>query len=180
MKKAMRKIVYILLALLLLGGCRSKKVKSEVRKETSEAVGVRVTDSITQAQQRGEVRTFDLRQAQSYELTLEGDSLEVKREKRIVKNDKGEQAHIEALQVKGGKAVIKIKQEAQQEAHAAESVETHRQVKQVREVKEERQATETIQREEQRAGRGLVWWISGLLLVGALWLLYIIIRRWVR
>ena len=174
----MRKIVYILLALLLLGGCRSKKVKSEVRKVTS-AVGVRVTDSITQAQQWGEVHTFDLRQAQSYELTLEGDSLEVKSEKRIVKNDKGDTAFEEVLKVKGGKAVIKMKQEARQEAYAVESVEAHQQMKQVREAKEERQATEIIQREEQRAGRGLVWWISGLALVVALWLGYKIVRRWV-
>ena len=175
----MKKIVYILLALLLLGGCRSKKVKSEVRKETSEAVGVRVTNSITEHQQWGEVHTFDLRQAQSYELTLEGDSLEVKSEKRIVKNDKGDTAFEEVLKVKGGKAVIKMKQEARQEAHAVESVEAHKQMKQVREVKEERQATETIQREEQRVGRGLVWWISGLALVVALWLGYKIVRRWV-
>lgn len=175
----MRKIVYILLALGVLVGCRSKKVTSEARKETSEAVGVRVTDSITQAQQRGEVRTFDLRQAHSYDLTLEGDSLEVKREKRIVKNDKGDTAFEEVLKVKGGKAVIKMKQEARQEAHAVEIVEAHQQVKQVREAKEERQATETIQREEQRVGRGLVWWISGLALVVALWLGYKIVRRWV-
>lgn len=152
---------------------------SEVRKETSEAVGVRVTDSITQAQQRGEVRTFDLRQAQSYELTLEGDSLEVKSEKRIMKNEAGEQAHIEVLKVKGGKAIIKMKQEARQEAHVAESVEAHKQMKQVREAKEERQAMETLHREEQRAGRGLAWWISGLALVVVLWLGYKIIRRWV-
>lgn len=164
---------------MLLLGCRSKKVKSEARKVTSEAVGVRVTDSITEEQQRGEVHTFDLRQAHSYELTLEGDSLEVKSEKRIVKNDKGEQAHIEVLKVKGGKAVIKMKQEARQEAHAEETVEAHKQMRQVREAKEERQATETIQREEQRVGRGLVWWISGLALVLALWLGYKIVRRWV-
>ena len=176
----MRKIIYILLALGVLVGCRSKKVTSEARKVTSEAVGVRVTDSTTEEQQRGEVHTFDLRQAHSYELTLEGDSLEVKSEKRIVKNDKGEQAYIEVLKVKGGKAVIKMKQEARQEAHAAESVEAHWQMKQVREAKEERQATETIQREEQRAGRGLVWWISGLALVVVLWLGYKIVRRWVK
>lgn len=175
----MRKILYLLLALGVLVGCRSKKVKSEVRKVTNEAVGVRVTDSITEEQQRGEVHTFDLRQAHSYELTLEGDSLEVKSEKRIVKNDKGEQAHIEVLKVKGGKAVIKMKQEARQEAHAEETVEAHKQMRQVREAKEERQATETIQREEQRVGRGLVWWISGLALVLALWLGYKIVRRWV-
>lgn len=174
----MRKFLYILIFMLLLG-CRSKKVTSEVRKVTSEAVGVRVTDSITQAQQWGEVRTFDLRQAQSYELTLEGDSLEVKSEKRIVKNEKGEQAHIEVLKVKGGKAVIKMKQEAHQETHAAESVEAHQQMKQVREAKEERMEAATIQREEQHVGRGLVWWISGLALVLALWLGYKIIRRWV-
>lgn len=175
----MRKIIYILLALGALVGCRSKKVTSEARKETSEAVGVRATDSITQAQQRGEVHTFDLRQAYSYELTLEGDSLEVKSEKRIVKNAAGEQAYIEVLKVKGGKAVIKMKQEARQEAHAVESVEAHQHMKQVREAKEERQVTETIQREEQRAGRGLVWWISGLALVVVLWFAYKIIRRWI-
>ena len=175
----MRKFLYILTLMLLLG-CRSKKVTSEERKVTSEAVGVRVTDSITQAQQRGEVRTFDLRQAHSYELTLEGDSLEVKSEKRIVKSDKGDTAFEEVLKVKGGKAVIKMKQEAHQETHAAESVEAHQQMKQVREAKEERQATEIIQREEQRVGRGLVWWISGLALVVALWLGYKIVRRWVR
>lgn len=152
---------------------------SEVRKVTSEAVGERVTDSITEEQQRGEVRTFDLRQADSYELTLEGDSLEVKSEKRIVKNDKGDTAFEEVLKVKGGKAVIKMKQEAHQEAHAVETAETHQHMKQVREVREDRQATETIQREEQRAGRGLVWWISGLALVVVLWLGYKIVRRWV-
>ena len=176
----MRKIIYILLALGVLVGCRSKKVTSEARKVTSEAVGVRVTDSTTEQQQRGEVHTFDLRQAHSYELTLEGDSLEVKSEKRIVKNDKGEQAYIEVLKVKGGKAVIKMKQEARQEAHAAESVEAHQHMKQVREAKEERQATESIQREEQRVGRGLVWWISGLALVLVLWFVYKIVRRWVK
>ena len=125
----MRKIIYILLALGVLVGCRSKKVTSEARKVTSEAVGVRVTDSTTEEQQRGEVHTFDLRQAHSYELTLEGDSLEVKSEKQIVKNDKGEQAYIEVLKVKGGKAVIKMKQEARQEAHAAESLEAHQHMK---------------------------------------------------
>ena len=176
----MRKIIYILLALGVLVGCRSKKVTSEARKVTSEAVGVRVTDSTTEQQQRGEVHTFDLRQAHSYELTLEGDSLEVKREKRIVKTDKREKACIAGLKVKGGKAVIKMKQEARQEAHAAESVEAHQHMKQVREAKEERQATETIQREEQRVGRGLVWWISGLALVLVLWFVYKIVRRWVK
>ena len=175
----MRKIIYILLALGVLVSCRSKKVTNEARKVTSEAVGVRVTDSTTEEQQRGEVHTFELRQAHCYELTLEGDSLEVKSEKRIVKNDKGEQAYIEVLKVKGGKAVIKMKQEAHQEAHAAESVEAHKQMKQVREAKEERMETETLHREEQRAGRGLVWWISGLALVLVLWFVYKIIRRWV-
>lgn len=176
----MRKIIYILLALMLLLGCRSKKVKSEERKKSSETVEVRAKDSISQAQQWDEVHTFDLRQTHSYELTLEGDSLEVKSEKRIVKNDKEEQAYIEVLKVKGGKAVIKMKQEEGQEAHAVETVEAHKQMKQVREAKEERQATETLQREEQRAGRGLVWWISGLALVVALWFAYKIVRRWVK
>lgn len=170
--------MYILTLMLLLG-CKSKKSSRTEHREEHRSERREVKDSTTE-QQRGEVHTFDLRQAHSYELTLEGDSLEVKSEKRIVKNDKGEQAYIEVLKVKGGKAVIKMKQEAHQETHAAESVEAHQQMKQVREAKEERQATEILQREEQRVGRGLVWWISGLALVVALWLGYKIVRRWVR
>lgn len=173
----MRKFLYILTLMLLLG-CKSKKSSRTEHREEHRSERREVKDSTTE-QQRGEVHTFDLRQAHSYELTLEGDSLEVKSEKRIVKNDKGEQAYIEVLKVKGGKAVIKMKQEARQEAHAAESVEAHQHMKQVREAKEERQATEILQREEQRVGRGLVWWISGLALVVALWFAYKIVRRWV-
>lgn len=164
---------------MLLLGCKSKKSSRTEHREEHRSERREVKDSITE-QQWGEVHTFELRQAHSYELTLEGDSLEVKSEKRIVKNDKGEQAHIEMLKVKGGKAVIKMKQEARQEAHAVETAEAHKQMKQVREAKEERQATETLQREEQRAGRGLVWWISGLALVVVLWFAYIIVRRWVK
>ena len=94
-------------------------------------------------------------------------------------NDKGDTAFEEVLKVKGGKAVVKMKQEARQEAHAVETVEAHLQMKQVREAQEERQATETLHREEQRVGRGLAWWISGLALVVVLWLGYKIVRRWV-
>ena len=92
----MRKFLYILTLMLLLG-CKSKKVTSEVRKVTSEAVGVRVTDSTTEEQQRGEVHTFDLRQAHSYELTLEGDSLEVKSEKRRACSASHERDELQAL-----------------------------------------------------------------------------------
>lgn len=175
----MRKFLYILILMLLLG-CKSKKSSRTEHREEHRSERREVKDSITEEQQWEEVHTFELRQAHSYEFTLEGDSLEVKSEKRIVKNDKGEQAYIEVLKVKGGKAVIKMKQEARQEAHAVETAEAHKQMKQVREAKEERQATETLQREEQRAGRGLVWWISGLALVVVLWFAYIIVRRWVK
>ena len=174
----MRKFLYILTLMLLLG-CKSKKSSRTEHREEHRSERREVKDSITE-QQRGEVHTFDLRQAHSYELTLEGDSLEVKREKRIEKNDKGEQAYIEVLKVKGGKAVIKMKQEARQEAHAVETVEAHQQMRQVREAKEERMEAATIQREEQRVGRGLVWWISGLALVLVLWFVYKIVRRWVK
>ena len=174
----MRKFLYILILMLLLG-CKSKKSSRTEHREEHRSEKSVEKDSTTQEQQRGEVHTFDLRQAHSYELTLEGDSLEVKSEKQIVKNDKGAQAYIEVLKVKGGKAVIKMKQEARQEAHAAESVETHQQMKQVREAREARMEAETLQREEQRAGRGLVWWISGLALVVVLWFVYKIVRRWV-
>ena len=163
---------------MLLLGCKSKKSSRTEHREEHRSERREVKDSITE-QQRGEVHTFDLRQAHSYELTLEGDSLEVKSEKRIVKNDKGDTAFKELIKVKGGKAVIKMKQEARQEAHAVESVEAHKQMKQVREAREERMETATIQREEQRLGRGLVWWISGLALVVVLWFVYKIVRRWV-
>ena len=119
----MKKIMYLLLALLLLSGCRSKKVKSEELKVKSETAVKSVRDSATHVEKTQKVSTFDLQQSQTYEITLESDkdSVEVKSEKRIVKNDKGETSFVQLIKVKGGKAVIKVKNEEQRVKSEADS-----------------------------------------------------------
>jgi len=119
----MKKIMYLLLALLLLGGCRSKKSSRTEHREEQKSERKEVKDSSIHVEKTQKVSTFDLQQSQSYEITLESDkdSVEVKSEKRIVKNDKGETSFVQLIKVKGGKAVIKVKNEEQRVKSEADS-----------------------------------------------------------
>lgn len=115
--------MYLLLALLLLGGCRSKKSSRTEHREEQKSERKEVKDSSIHVEKTQKVSTFDLQQSQSYEITLESDkdSVEVKSEKRIVKNDKGETSFVQLIKVKGGKAVIKVKNEEQRVKSEADS-----------------------------------------------------------
>ena len=80
----MKKKLYLLLALLLLTGCRSKKVKSEELKVKSETAVTKVKDSSTRVEKSQKVATFDLQHSQSYELTLESDKDSIGHRKEVV------------------------------------------------------------------------------------------------
>ena len=102
----MRKIMYLLLALLLLGGCRSKKVKSEELKVKTETAVTKVKDSSTRVEKAQKVSAFELQQSQSYELTLESDRDSIGHSKEVVyyrirDGDK------ETIRVQGGKVTLK-------------------------------------------------------------------------
>ena len=80
----MKKKLYLLLALMVLFGCRSKKVKSEELKVKSETAVTNVKDSSTHIEKAQKVSTFDLQHSQSYELTLESDRDSVGNAKEVV------------------------------------------------------------------------------------------------
>lgn len=102
----MRKKLYLLLALLLLIGCRSKKVKSEELKVKTETAVTKVKDSSTRVEKVQKVSTFEVQQSQSYEITLESDKDSVGNAKEVVyyrirDGDK------ETIRVQGGKVTLK-------------------------------------------------------------------------
>jgi hypothetical protein len=80
----MRKKFYLLLALLLLIGCRSKKSSLTEHREEQKSERKEVKDSSIQVEKSQKVATFDLQHSQSYELTLEGDKDSVGNAKEVV------------------------------------------------------------------------------------------------
>lgn len=102
----MRKIMYLLLALLLLGGCRSKKSNRTEHREEQKSERKEVKDSSTRVEKAQKVSAFELQQSQSYELTLESDRDSIGHSKEVVyyrirDGDK------ETIRVQGGKVTLR-------------------------------------------------------------------------
>ena len=102
----MRKIMYLLLALLLLTGCRSKKSIRTEHREEQKSERKEVKDSSTHVEKAHKVSAFDLQHSQSYELTLESDKDSVGKAKEVVyyrirDGDK------ETIRVQGGKVTLR-------------------------------------------------------------------------
>ena len=102
----MRKIMYLLLALLLLGGCRSKKSSKTELKEGQKSERKEVKDSSTHVEKSQKVATFDFRQLQSYEITLESDRDSVGNAKELVYY-RIRDGDSETIRVQGGKVILK-------------------------------------------------------------------------
>ena len=66
----MRKIIFLLLALLLLTGCKGKKLNKTEHREEQKSEMKDVKDSSTHVEKAQKVSAFDLQHSQSYELTM--------------------------------------------------------------------------------------------------------------
>ena len=102
----MRKILYLLLALLLLTGCRSKKSNRTEHREEQKSERKEVKDSSSHVEKSQKVSAFELQQSQSYEITLESDKDSIGNTKEVVyyrirDGDK------ETIRVQGGKVTLK-------------------------------------------------------------------------
>lgn len=102
----MRKIMYLLLALLLLTGCRSKKSNRTELKEEQKSERKEVKDSSTHVEKSQKVATFDLHQSQTYEITLESDRDSVGNAKELVYY-RIRDGDSETIRVQGGKITLK-------------------------------------------------------------------------
>lgn len=102
----MRKKLYLLLALMVLFGCGSKKSNRTELKEEQRSERKEVKDSSTRVEKVQRVSAFDLQQSQSYEITLESDKDSIGHSKEVVyyrirDGDK------ETIRVQGGKVTLK-------------------------------------------------------------------------
>ena len=102
----MRKIMYLLLALLLLTGCRSKKIKRTELKEEQKSERKEVKDSTTHVEKSQKVATFDFHQSQSYEITLESDRDSVGNAKELVYY-RIRDGDSETIRVQGGRVTLR-------------------------------------------------------------------------
>ena len=102
----MRKKLYLLLALMVLLGCRSKKSSRTEHREEQRSERLEVKDSSTHVEKAQKVSAFEVQQSQSYEVTLESDKDSVGNAKEVVyyrirDGDK------ETIRVQGGKVTLK-------------------------------------------------------------------------
>lgn len=162
----MRKILYLLLPLLLLIGCKSKKSNRTELKEEQKSERKEVKDSTTHIEKSQKVSTFEVQQSQSYEITLESDKDSMGNAKELFVQRMRDGPN-EALIIRGGKATIHINQNnnqalTQEDTIIQENTITSQQQATI--VQEQRQTTKS-----QKQVSTLPWWlIASALLLGLL------------
>ena len=102
----MKKILYLLLALMLLTSCRSKKINRTELKEEQKTERKEVKDSSTRVEKAQKVSDFEIQQSQSYEISLESDKDSVGNSKELVYY-RIRDGDSETIRVQGGKVTIK-------------------------------------------------------------------------
>ena len=102
----MRKILYLLLALLLLTGCKSKKSNRAEHREEQRSERKEVKDSSSHVEKSQKVATFHLQHSQSYELILESDRDSVGNAKEVVYH-RIRDGDKETIRVQGGKVTLR-------------------------------------------------------------------------
>ena len=102
----MRKFLSLLLALMLLTSCRSKKINKTELKEEQKSERKEVKDSTTHVEKAQKVSTFEIQQSQLYEITLESDKDSVGNAKDVVYY-RARDGDSETIRVQGGKVTIK-------------------------------------------------------------------------
>ena len=162
----MRKKLYLLLALMVLFGCRSKKSSRTEHREEQKSERKEVKDSSTHVEKTQKVSAFELQQSQTYEITLESDRDSVGNAKDLYFTRMRDGTN-EALVIRGGKATIHINQNnnqalTQEDTITQESTITSQQQATI--VQEQRQTTKS-----QKQVSALPWWlIASTLLLGLL------------
>ena len=116
----MRKFLSLLLALILLFGCRSRKSNRTEHREEQRSERKEVKDSSSHVEKSQKVATIDLQHSQSYELTLESDRDSIGNAKELVYY-RIRDGDSETIRVQGGKAIIKVKNEDRKVKHEADS-----------------------------------------------------------
>jgi uncharacterized protein YcfL len=163
----MRKFLSLLLALLLLTGCKSKKLNKTEHREEQRSERKEVKDSSTRVEKAQKVSAFDLQQSQSYEITLESDKDSVGNSKELVyyRIRNGDN---ETIRVSGGKVKITTKSSLSNSLIEAKATLTNTVIQT---SKEERRISEAITMAyKTKEVKGIIkwWWVVVVLL--AVWI----------
>ena len=150
----MRKIMYLLLALLLLTGCRSKKSSRTELKEEQKSERKEVKDSTTRVEKSQKVATFDFRQSQSYEITLESDKDSAGNAKELLYY-RIRDGDSETIRVQGGKVTLRTIDNLSKSLRQADSTLTIN--NKIIEKKEERKHGISQKKQEEKQVEGTHW-----------------------
>ena len=165
----MRKIMYLLLALLLLTGCKGKKLNKTEHREEQRSERKEVKDSATRVEKAQKVSTFDLQQFQSYEITLESEKDSTGNAKEVVYY-RIRDGDNETIRVQGGKVTLKAIDNLSKSLQQADTtLYIDNKISQKSEIQSQyTQATKQVQKEVKTIPFAF---IIGILLIGAIALL---------
>ena len=164
----MNRIIVVLWALLILIGCRTRKVATTEQKRVQKERFIKYKDSTAVFQHNAQTLQLDTHALQEYEVTLESDKDSVGNSKELV------YYHIrdgdsETFRVSGGKVKITAKSSLSNSLIEAEATLTNTVIQS---SKEERRISEAITMAyKTKEVKGIVirwWWIAVVLL--AVWI----------
>ena len=167
----MRKKLYLLLALMMLFGCRSKISNRTEHREEQKSERKEVKDSSSHVEKSQKVATFDLQHSQSYELTLESDRDSMGNAKELV------YYHIrdgdsETIRVQGGKVTLKAIDNLSKSLHEADTtLYIDNKINQTNETKNQYlQQSKQVQKEVKKISSAYI--IGALILSAVAWILW--------
>ena len=167
----MRKKLYLLLALMVLFGCGSKKSNRTEHREERQSERKEIKDSSSHVEKSQKVATFDLQYSQSYELTLESDKDSMGNAKEVVYH-RIRDGDNEIIRVRNGKVTLKTVDNISKSLQKADTtLYIHSQVSQKSEAKNQYlQQSKQVKKEVKKTPSGFI--------IGALILSVIAILLW--
>lgn len=167
----MRKKLYLLLALLLLTGCKGKKLNKTEHREEQRSERKEVKDSSTHVEKVQKVSVFDLQHSQSYELTLESDRDSVGNAKEVVYH-RIRDGDKETIRVQGGKVTLRTIDNLSKSLHKADTtLVINNQISQKTDTKNQYiEQSKQVQKEVKKTSSAFI--IGALILGVVAWILW--------
>jgi len=167
----MRKILYLLLTLLLLTGCKSKKSNRTEHREEQKSEIKETKDSSIQVEKSQKVSTFEVQQSQLYEVTLESEKDSAGNAKELVYY-RIRDGDSETIRVRNGKVTLKTIDNIYKSLQQADStLVINNQISQKSEVKNQYlQQSKQVQKEVKKTPFAFI--IGALILGVVAWILW--------
>ena len=163
--------MYLLLALLLLSGCRSKKLNRTEHREEQRSERKETKDSSTRVEKSQKVSTFEVQQSQSYEVTLESEKDSAGNAKELVYY-RIRDGDSETIRVRNGKVTLKTIDNLSKSLYQADTtLYIHSQASQKTKTKNQYlQQSKQVQKEVKKTPSAFI--IGALILGVVAWILW--------